>query len=196
MRGVNFRTVPLHLAAVVAPLLLAACSTRTSFMRDADPLPAPGAGDAKVVVFRPSTFAGTTQFPIYEYLEDDAKLLGFAESGCYFEVKCPAGRHFFLTWGEGEAFIDAELAPKKTYYVRCYARFGVISPRPGFAPVSLGSEERRNLDEELKDLKCRALDATKAESYAEVKEERALKAKQSYDEGRKAPRHLKPEDGR
>jgi hypothetical protein len=183
-------------ASVLFPLLLAACSTQTSYMRDVPPSPGPDAGQAKVVVFRPSAFAGITQFPIYEFTQDDATLMGFAESGCYFEYKCPPGRHLFLTWGEGEAFIEADLAPNKTYFVRCFARFGVVSPRPAFSPVALGSEEMKNLDDELRGLKCRELDACSADSYAEAKEERARKAKQSHDEGRKAPRFLKPEDGR
>jgi hypothetical protein len=192
----DLRTRLLGFAPVLFPLLLAACSTQTSYMHDASPSSAPGAGQAKVVVFRPSSFAGTTQFPIYEYAQDDATLMGFAESGCYFEYLCPAGRHLFLTWGEGEAFIEAELAPDKTYFVRCFARFGVITPRPAFSPVALGSEEMKILSEELKGLKCRELDACSADSYAEAKEERARKAKQSHDEGRKAPRILRPEDGR
>jgi hypothetical protein len=151
---------------------------------------------AKVIVFRPSTFAGTTQFPIYEYTQEDATLMGFAESGCYFEYLCPPGRHLFLTWGEGEAYIEADLVEDRTYFIRCFARFGVFSPRPAFSPVHRGSEEMKNLDQELRGLKWRELDSCRADSYAEAKEDRARKARQSYEEGRKAPRFLGPEDGR
>jgi hypothetical protein len=165
-------------------------------MHDVSPSSPPSAGQTKVVVFRPSTFAGTTQFPIYEYAENDAKLMGFAESGCYFEYQCPPGRHLFLSWGEGEAFIEAELESDKTYFVRCFARFGLVSPRPAFAPVALGSKEMNNLAVELKGLKCRELDSCNAAPYAEEKEERVRRARQSYEEGRKAPRYLRPEDGR
>jgi hypothetical protein len=189
---------PMRTAAALLPLLLASCSLQvSSYMRDATPAaPAAAPKDARVVVFRPSTFGGNTQFPIYEYLQDDGKLMGFAESGCYFEYRCPPGKHLFLTWGEGEAFIDADLAPGKTYYVRCFARFGVLAPRPQFKPVVPGTEEWSKLDEELKDLKPRELDAAKAEAFEEAKEERARKAKQSHDDGRKAPSYLRIGDGR
>ena len=189
------RHVGIAATAILAALSLS-CSTRTSYMRDVSPSPAPAANQSKVVVFRPSAFAGATQFPIYEYVNGDASLMGFAESGCYFEYWCAPGNHLFLTWGEGEAFIEAELAPGKTYYVRCFAKFGLISPRPAFAPVTRDSEEMMNLSEELKGLKCREVDLCSADAYAEAKEKRVRKAKQAYDEGRKSPRLLRPDDGR
>jgi hypothetical protein len=195
-RSMELRTHFMELATVLVFPLLASCSTHTSYMHDVGASPPPGEGQARVVVFRPSAFAGTTQFPIYEYGDNDAKLMGFAESGCYFEYRCPPGRHLFLTWGEGEAFIEAELDSGKTYFVRCFARFGLVSPRPGFAPVAQGSEEMKNLEVELQGLRCRELDSCNAASYAEAKEERVQKARQSYEEGRKAPRYLRPEDGR
>src|SRR5262249_32936164 len=156
----------MRLAAIALLVLpLAACTHfQNEYMRDtAGPSGPPKDNEAVVVVFRPSTFGGNTQFPIFEFIKDEGILMGFTESGHYFEYRCPPGRHLFLTWGEGGAYIEADLAAKKTYYIRCFAQFGFIAPRPRFDPVRPGSEEWKNLDEELKGLTRRELDPARAQ---------------------------------
>src|SRR6516162_8842751 len=100
---------------ILLPALLAACST-TSYMRDAQPTPPPGPDEAKVIIYRTATFGGADNFPVYELVGDeDGTLLGFTETDRYFEVHCPPGKHLFITWGEGEAFIEADLEGGRTY---------------------------------------------------------------------------------
>lgn len=185
--------------AAVAPLLLlltGCLGYETSYMRDAGKTGLTHENDARVIVFRPSTFGGNTQFPIFEYKENDVTLMGFAESGCLFEYWCAPGKHLFLTWGEGEAYIEADLAAKRTYYIRCFAHFGILAPRPRFSAVCPGTDEWKNLDNELKDLQPRELNPEKAAQYEESKEERVKKAKASLDEGKKNLTVLKPDHGR
>jgi len=183
-----------------AALLLLGLTSCTHFvneyMRDAAAPTTPIDGEAVVVVYRPSTFGGNTQFPIFEFQKGEGTLMGFAESGCYFEYRVPAGRHVFLTWGEGYAYIEADLAPKKIYYIRCYAELGFIAPRPRFDPVNAGTDEWTKLEADLKGLKLRELDTAKAAPIEDSKEEQAKKAKARIDEGKKAPTYLRPEDGR
>lgn len=185
------------IAAAPLLLLLAGClGFETGYMRDAGKTGLTHENDARIIVFRPSTFGGNTQFPIFEYKENEVVLMGFAESGCLFEYWCAPGKHLFLTWGEGEAYIEADLAAKRTYYIRCHAKFGILAPRPRFTAVRPGTEEWKNLDSELKDLQPRELNPEKAETYEESKEERVKKAKASLDEGKKNLTELKPPDGR
>ena len=177
------------------PLFLAACGT-TSYMRDTPAKPPPGAGEAKVVVYRSANWGGGKHFPIYDATEGEGKLIGFTETDCYFEYLCPAGKRIFLTWGEGNAFIDADLLPQKTYYIRAFSKYGVWSARPGFEPVTKDTEWMRKLDEVFPTLRCRELDPEKAADYTGRKEDRLKKVQASYEEGKKAPLYLKPEDGR
>jgi hypothetical protein len=179
----------------VLPLALAACST-TSFMRDAEPSPPPGDDEAKVIVFRTAAFGGAEHFPVYELVDHEGKLLGFTETDRYFEYRCPPGRHLFVTWAEGEAFIDADLEAGRTYFIRAYSKFGVLAPRPGFAPVGQGSEDWDKLDEILSKLQCRELDPFRAVEYEARKEDHLKKTLASYEEGKKAPRTLGPGDGK
>jgi hypothetical protein len=178
-------------------LLLAGCVDFVNEdMQDAAAPPPLKENEALVVVFRPSTYGGNTQFPIYEFTGNDADLMGFSESGCFFEDRVTAGKHLFLTWGEGEAFIDAELTAGKTYYIRCFAKMGLLAPRPQFAPVRRDSEEWKNLDAELKGLKRRVLKTPIPELDEKARDEKAVNAKKSYEAGRLKPTYLKPEDGR
>ena len=71
-------------------LALAACST-TREMRDAAPTPPPGPGEAKVVVYRTAVFGGADHYPVYDAVSPEPKLLGYTETGCYFEVRCAPG---------------------------------------------------------------------------------------------------------
>jgi hypothetical protein len=176
------------------PMALAACST-TGYMRDTKPSPPPGPDEAKVIVYRTAAFGGAEHFPVYELRDHDGKLLGFTETDRYFEYRCPPGRHLFVTWGEGEAYIEAELEGGKTYFIRAYSKFGVLSARPGFAPVARDSEHWEEIDEVLPNLKCRELDPPKAAEYELRKVDHLRKTLASYEEGKKKPRFLTPQDG-
>jgi hypothetical protein len=181
---------------VPALLLLAAGCSTTGYMRDAKPTPPPGPTEAKVVVYRTAVVGGFDNFPVYEYINDDGKLLGFTETNCYFEYRCDPGKHFFLTWGEGDAFIEADLAPGKIYYIQAWSKLGILSSRPGFAPVAPGSEAFHELEKSWPELRCRELDPDKAVEYELRKEDRVREGRAAYEAGRKAAEQLKPDEGR
>jgi hypothetical protein len=164
-------------------------------MRDAKPAPPPGPCEAKVVVYRDAVIGGVDHFPVYEYLHEDGNLLGFTETNCYFEFFCEPGKHFFLTWGEGDAFIEATLEGGKTYYIQAWSKFGLISSRPGFAPVAKDSETYRELMKVWPDMRCRELDPAYAAEYETEKEARVKKAREVYEAGTKPAQILKPEVG-
>jgi hypothetical protein len=164
-------------------------------MRDAAPTPPPGPTESKVVVYRTAPVGGFDNFPVWEYVNEDGKLLGFTETGCYFEVRCDPGKHFFLTWGEGDAFIEADLAPGKTYYLQAWSKLGILSSRPGFAPVAPGTEAFRDLEKAWPELRCRELDPSKAPDYEIKEEERVRKARAVYEAGHKPAAPLTPGEG-
>jgi hypothetical protein len=138
---------------------------------------------------------GVDNFPVYEYVHEDGKLLGFTETGCYFEYRCNPGKHFFLTWGEGDAFIEADLAPGKTYFIQAWSKFGLVSSRPGFAPVPPDSAAFRELQEAWSRLRCRELNPDKAAEYELRKEERVQRARAAYEAGIGTTKPLTPDEG-
>jgi len=182
---------------ILVPAILSlaiGCST-TSYMRDALPTAPPGSNGAKVVFYRTAVLGGVDNFPVYEYVDEDGKLLGFTETGCYFEYTCQPGKHFFLTWGEGDAFIEAELAGGKTYFIQAWSKFGWVSSRPGFAPVPPDSDEFRDLMKAWPNLRCRELDPSKVAEYEMRKEDRVQKARAAYQAGIGTAKPLTPDEG-
>ncbi len=174
------------------PLALAACNT-TSSMRDTQPTAPPVADEAKVIVYRTAVFGGAAHFPVYDDVGMGGRLMGFTETGCYFEYRCPPGRHLFFTWGEGEAFIEADLLPGRTYVIRACSRFGLISPRPVFSPVGRGSKEWESLEALLAKLQCREIDPSEVEAIEERQQRTVLQIKSSYS--REEAKVLEPDDG-
>jgi len=175
-------------------LALAACST-TESMRDARPLPPPGPDQAKVIVYRTSAFGESAHFPVFEILDSGGKLLGFTETDCYFEIVGPPGVHLFLTWGEGDEYVEADFQPGKTYFLRAFSKFGIVRPRPGLAPVTVGSDEWKALEKAWPTLKCRALDSEKAAEFTARNQDRMQESHRSYVQGHKAPRVIRADDG-
>jgi hypothetical protein len=113
-------------------------------------------------LYRTSQFGGADNFPV---VDRDGNLLGYTETNCYFEIRRPPGRHLFAARGEGDAFVEAELDGGKTYYIRAYSKFGILSSRPGFAPVGRESEHAGEIDRVLPTLRCRELDPGKSQDY-------------------------------
>ncbi|MBV8878939.1 MAG: hypothetical protein JO332_03135, partial [Planctomycetaceae bacterium] len=134
-------------------------------------------------------------FPVFEIIDDSGKLLGFTETDCYFEYRCEPGRHLFLTWGEGEAFIEAELAPGKTYFLQAWSKFGLVRSRPGFAPVAPGSDSFRELQKRWPELTCRELNPEKGADYERSRAEKVKEAKSEFEAGVKAAKVLPPDEG-
>lgn len=178
--------------AISLLLLSAIGCTSTSLMRDAEPTPPPGPGEAKVIVYRTAVLGGVDNFPVYEISPDGSKLLGFTETGCYFEVRCEPGRHVFLTWREGEAFVEAELEPGQTYYLQAWSKFGWVSSRPGFAPVHAGGDDWRELQKSLPDLRCRELVPEKGAEYERDHEDRVRRARAAYEAGSRRVERIDP----
>jgi hypothetical protein len=176
-------------------VFFAACGT-TSYMRPTTPTPPPGPEESKVVVYQTTRFAHAGHFPFYEWIEYDGRLLGFSQKDCYFEVRCPPGKHRFFTCGDGRAYIEAELTGGLTYYIQAYSDVGIFSTDLGFAPVSRDSEDMRKLEVAWPRLQCRELDPEKAAEYSSRRVIPVGEVRKGFEEESKEHSHLKPEDGR
>jgi hypothetical protein len=147
------------------------------------------------VVYRTSSFGESAHFPIFEITDDGGKLLGFTETDCYFEFTCPPGVHLFLTWEEGDEYVEADLEPGKTYFILAYSKFGILAPRPGLAPVAKDSDRWKELDGVLPSLRCRELDPLQAAEFAAGHADRLRESHRTYVRGGRDPRVLRPDDG-
>ncbi len=179
-------------AIILVLPFVAACSS--SYMRAAEPGGPPGEGESKVVFCRPGRMAGSAvTFSVWDGLQ----LIGFAESGSYFEYRCSPGKHLFIAEAESDKAVDADLGAKKTYYVWVTPRMGVVSASVGLTPVNQESDLLPKLEKALKKGKCRELIPEIVAEYQERCRERMQKLKEEFEGPRKGDAlRLLPEDGR
>ena len=176
---------------LVLPFLVA-CSS--SYMREAAPGAPPGETESKVIFCRPSRMTGSA---VTFSLWDGAKLIGFAESGSYFEYRCSPGKHLFIAEAESDKAIDADLGARKTYYVWVTPRMGFMSANVGLTPVNQDSELMPKVEKALSKNQCRELIPELVEKYESRYREQMQKIKEEF-EGARAEKAMKlrPEDGR
>jgi hypothetical protein len=181
---------------VPAFLILSAGCSASGYMRDSEATAPPGPDEAKVVIYRSAVLGGVDNFPVFAVRDGVATLLGFTETDGYFEVRCAPGRMLFLTWCEGAAFVEADLAGGNTYYLRTWSKFGLLASRPGFAPVLPGSDRMRELEKDWSNLRPRELDPALAPE-AVLRFQRDLEqVLAGYGDGAASAKAMGPEHGR
>jgi hypothetical protein len=178
-------------ALLFLPALLAACAS--SYMQPAEPGGRPGPEESRVIFCRPSrAIGGAVNFPVW----DELKLLGFSESGTWFEYRCPPGKHYFVASAQSYKGLAAELAGGKTYYVWITPRMGFLSAAVGFTAVSRGSEHLEPARASLKENECRKLLPEKGATYETKRRETIREVLGEFKSGaREAEPGLKPDDG-
>lgn len=170
-------------------LALAAVGCAASgYMRDTEPTPPPGPDEVKVLVYRTAVIGGIEQFPIYAAQEGRLQLMGFTETDRYFEARLAPGRTVFIASGEGDALIQADLVAGHTYILQAWSKIGLVTARPGFAPVAIDSEAWMDLEAVRSHLQARELDPEKAETARQKTIDRATLALTEYEGGTLAAR--------
>ena len=147
---------------------LAACS---SYMSSGVSSGSAGAGDARVVVYRPSGANAARAYMVY----DGDQLMGFAENGCAFEYRCAPGEHYFMQLGSSgltDTAVMATLEAGRTYYLRSETEPELFALRLALVPVRQGSPEMQRVQEELEDCNFRVLVPERVEGFVEDLRER------------------------
>jgi len=122
-------------AVLVVPALalVAGCS----LVRPASP-PAGPAEEQAVIVFL-GRAAGALLYDVSE--GDEERFIGISDPGTKVAYLTPAGRRRFMVVGETADFLDADLAPGKTYYALVTTRPGWWAARFSFRPVRRAEAE-------------------------------------------------------
>jgi len=98
--------------------------------------------DKAVVVFlRPSGLGGAIQASVFDVTAGDAQFIGIISSGTKLAHLATPSQHRFMVVGENAGFLDAELAPGKTYHVVVAPRLGLWKARFALEPLAASSQE-------------------------------------------------------
>ena len=126
--------LPSVLLSVAA--LLSGCAGSSPYMTRIETLQGPVPDKALVRFMRPSGMGAGVNFNIL----DGEKVIGNSVAKSQFSYLADAGHHLFVATAENKAFLEADLAAGKTYYVITRIYPGAWRARVAFLPVTAGSE--------------------------------------------------------
>jgi hypothetical protein len=123
------------LLALLGTLLLTGCS---SMMKPAEnPTVQPSPQDGAQVVFMRSAFmAKAIDASVYDVTGGKTQFIGILSNGTKVAYPTSAGRHTFMVVSEAADFLEADLAPGKTYYSMVIPRMGMWKARFSLWPVA------------------------------------------------------------
>ena len=127
------------LMAVLSVILLSGCSSKLM-----DPVymeqVRPHGEESTVTFFRSSILGGSVQAPIAEEIRaNDLSLVGICSTDTKIRHVVTPGKHRFVVGGESGSLLEANVAPRKHYYVRVSPRLGWVKAR--FAMEAITPEE-------------------------------------------------------
>lgn len=145
---------PRALAFVLAvAFVLAGCDATSPFMRPVVPTrPVEPRADAATVVFlRPSGYARTDKFPIFD---EQGRFVGESLPTSQFAILMPPGNHVFVAGGgENIGVLKVELGPSRTYYVEVAPRLGFTRPRVHLLAIGRHAQSFEHLRQWLDEAK-------------------------------------------
>ncbi len=147
----------------VMVVAMTACAGSSGYMKPSEPLVKPDSGKALVYVFRPSGFGYAVDFQVW----DGEKLVGVSLAKSYLQYMADPGKHIFMAVAENKSFVEADLAPNKTYYLVSRVKPGGWKARVGLEPVKKGSDLYANVPGWKKELNSTAPVESMVRKYEE-----------------------------
>jgi hypothetical protein len=121
--------------------LLAGCTVRSDLMSPTGESPnglRPAPGKALVVFLRPEYVGYAIQAVVY----DGTQFIGVVSRYAAVAYQTDPGAHRFMVVSEAADFMDADLAPGRTYFAQVRPRMGVWRARFSLAPLSATADAR------------------------------------------------------
>jgi hypothetical protein len=107
-------------------------------------LAAPTAQSSRIVFLRPSSFGGAIQASLFDVSNDEPKFIGVSSAKTRVVYDLPPGPHRLMVASEAADFMEAKLAPGKTYYAVVTPRMGAWKARFSLWPVKATSSNEFN----------------------------------------------------
>ncbi len=180
-------------------LALMGCASK--FMQPAGaPLPiAPRNETATVVFVRPSSYAAAIHPTI---IDERGRFLGEAEPSSHFVATVAPGEHLFFVWAENTGPIHAVVLPGRVYFVEVAMKPGAWQARAHLLAIAPDTEQWPKLRDWLAETRPTIADLAAGQAYLDGRHDdvlerirRAYDAFAEMDEGERADRTLRPNDG-
>jgi hypothetical protein len=131
-----------YLVVAFLPLALGACGG--AHMMKAEQEPVIKQGESMVVFMRSSFVGGAISASVFDVSGAETKFIGIVNNGTKVAYPLKPGKHTFMVVSEAADFMEATVAPGRTYYAMVTPRMGMWKARFSFRPVrqnELGGSE-------------------------------------------------------
>jgi hypothetical protein len=187
------------LLVVTVAIPLFACGGPSTYMKTTTSLSTPDANSAVVRFVRPSRFVGSAR----DYaLLDGEQAIGTLSNGAQFSYITTPGKHLFIAPGFGNVrpyFLEADLAPGKTYYVVVSSYQEDFSTRRVLlAPITPNTDQWKEVPTYDKDLTRLEPDRVNLEAWSALHRDEITRLLRNYHETWKHERQwgkIAPDDG-
>jgi len=126
----------MYLWVLAAAALLGGCAGSPMQVSPTQTLPAAGPESAQVVFMRSSFVGKMIDASLYDVTGGQTKFIGIMANGSKVNYPTTPGKHTFMVVSEAADFLEADLAPGKTYYSLVTPRMGAWKARFSLWPIS------------------------------------------------------------
>lgn len=139
-----------HILALVGTLVLTGCS---SMMKPADnqAIEASPQDSTQVVFMRSAFMAKAIDASVYDVTGGKTQFIGILSNGTKVAYPTTPGHHTFMVVSEAADFMEADLAPGKTYYSMVIPRMGMWKAR--FSPWPVARDPKAEYSSQSSDFK-------------------------------------------
>ncbi len=131
-----------------AILFLSGCQSSLMTRASSPALAAASNEGATVVFLRPSSLGGAIQASVFDVTDGKTSFGGIVSTDTQVRMQLPAGEHLLMVQAENADFMNATLAPGKTYYVLVSPRIGVWKARFSLLPIHNDAAAKYSLKSE------------------------------------------------
>ena len=123
------------------------CSSSLMQPAEEPALPPPPADASRVVFLRPSYWGGAIQTSLYDVSRQNPEFIGVLSAGKKVVHDTTPGAHRFMLVSEAADFMEAQLAPGRTYYAIVRYRVGFWNGRFSLWPVKAEADAPYSLQD-------------------------------------------------
>ncbi|MGY2173039.1 hypothetical protein [Pseudomonas gingeri] len=130
----------IHLWLLAAAALLGGCAGNPMQVVPTQTIPTAEPTAAQVVFMRSSFVGKIIDASLYDVTGGQTRFIGIMANGSKINYPTTPGKHTFMVVSEAADFLEADLAPGKTYYSVVTPRMGAWKARFSLWPVSSDSK--------------------------------------------------------
>ncbi len=125
----------LRLSAIFLSIFFVGCASNPMQVSQSQSLEPPGPAESQVIFMRSSFVGSAINASLYDVTGEKPEFIGIIANGTKIAYDTQPGKRVFMVVSEAADFMEADLAPGKTYYSIVTPRMGAWKARFSLWPI-------------------------------------------------------------